>query len=111
LTDDAPGEDVLGLEAGIEREQLAEARQQQPRSNQQHERQRHLRHDEPPPYVPRAPAGSAGPPVLPQHGAHVDPRQLHGGHGAHHEPQQQCHAEGEGHDHAVHADLVGARNV
>src|SRR5205809_378932 len=57
---------MLGHEARIDAQELAEARQEQPRADEPDEGERHLWHDEAPAQVPRAPARRPRPRVLAQ---------------------------------------------
>ena len=106
-----PREDVLGHEPGIDLQQLPEAREEQARADEQHEREAHLRRDERPAERPRMAARGARPSLVTQHRVQVQVADLQ----RRHETDDDAERHGQGRDHGHHdgvdADLGVAGQV
>ena len=101
---------MIGAEAGVDGAEIREAAQQQPRSNQQRECQRHLGHHE---QLPRADArGVAGSGATCREcGVERRPRCAQGRDDSKQEARQDRDAEREREDGSVDTYLIGVRRV
>ena len=102
---------MLGGEPWVDAQQVAEAGEQQPRADEQYERERDLRDDERSAYCPRGAASRPRPAVFAQDDAQVHARDVHGRDQADDDAEREGQAEDERDDGRIHADFVRARNV
>ena len=85
---------MLGRESGVDAKELPEARQEQPRADEEDERQRDLRDDERPAHSPGAASRRARSAVFSQHDAQVEAGDVHRRHGADDHAERSRHDRG-----------------
>ena len=108
------GNDVGRLVAAVEGDESHEAAQQQAGADQQHQRKRHLRHDQyrPRPVRPQQPEPARGLRIpLVQRAHQMEPRPLQGRNHTRQQPDEYRQADGERNRHLVDSHLVEPRDI